>query len=116
MQDVLNSTGQKARSMRRAVWSIYFHTFASNETPSHGLCPSGPDSWCKYNVALAKKELFYHTKVISSAVTEVVKPIFQDLATDDLLRRCLHGTTQNQNESFNNGVWSYLPKSTFIGH
>lgn len=45
-----------------------------------------------------------------------MKPVFQDLASEDLLKRCLHGGTQNQNESFNNLVWTYIPKNTFVGH
>jgi hypothetical protein len=101
-------------AMRRAVWCIYFHTFSSDENPTHHLCPS--NSWCKYNVARTEGLPYHHTKVISQAIANVVKPIFQDLSAEDLLSRCLHGNTQNQNESFNNVVWGYLPKETFVGH
>ena len=30
-----------------------------------------------------------------------LKPIFEELGHEDLLSKCLHGLTQNQNESFN---------------
>ena len=44
-----------------------------------------------------------------------VKPIFQDLQNDSLLSKCLHGKTQNQNESFNSIIWKRVPKDVFIG-
>ena len=34
-----------------------------------------------------------------------IKPIFEDLSKDELLQRCLHGRTQNANESFNGMIW-----------
>lgn len=43
-----------------------------------------------------------------------MKSIFRDLAHPDLLRRCLHGGTQNASESLNIVIWSRLPKSNFI--
>ena len=44
-----------------------------------------------------------------------IKPIYKDLSNPDLLRKCLHGGTQNANESFNMVLWSRGPKDTFIG-
>ena len=46
---------------------------------------------------------------------EVVKPIFEALTRDELLDRCLEGATQNQNESLNSVIWSFLSKETFAG-
>lgn len=43
-----------------------------------------------------------------------MRPIFQDLAHLDLLNKCLHGKTQNCNESLNNVIWSRVPKTTFV--
>ena len=47
------------------------------------------------------------------SVVMKVKPVFEELSTDKLLRKCLHGLTQNQNESFNATIWERLPKNTF---
>ena len=44
-----------------------------------------------------------------------MKPIFQDLSSDDLLSKCLHGKTQNANESFNGMVWERIPKTDYVG-
>ncbi|GFV21103.1 uncharacterized protein TNCV_4267361 [Trichonephila clavipes] len=41
-------------------------------------------------------------------------PIFRNLSHPDLLKKCLHGKTQNPNESFHNVVWSRVPKATFV--
>ena len=32
----------------------------------------------------------------------------------DLLKKCLHGQTQNANEAFNNCIWRKAPKDTFV--
>lgn len=39
-----------------------------------------------------------------------VKPVYADLCTDELLKKCLHGKTQNANESFNGMIWQRVPK------
>lgn len=46
---------------------------------------------------------------------EALKPTFLALSAPSLLKKCLHGKTQNVNESFNNVVWSRIPKNTFVG-
>ena len=43
-----------------------------------------------------------------------VKPIFSDLSDDNLLRKCLQGKTQNQNESFNGLIWRRTAKDRFV--
>ena len=44
-----------------------------------------------------------------------IKPFFEYLSSDTLLRKCLHGGNQNENESFHHLVWERCPKSTFAG-
>ncbi|GFW06127.1 uncharacterized protein TNCV_4479181 [Trichonephila clavipes] len=48
------------------------------------------------------------------AVVEAIRPIFRDLSDPELLKKCLHGNTQNPNESINNVIWSRVPKKTFV--
>lgn len=31
------------------------------------------------------------------------------------MKNCLHGRTQHVNESFNNIIWSRVPKTSFVG-
>ena len=42
-------------------------------------------------------------------------PIFTDLKNETLLSKCLHGQTQNNNESLNALIWKRCPKDFFIG-
>ena len=44
-----------------------------------------------------------------------MKPVFAKLSDDDLLRKCLHGKTQNQNESVNRVIWDRVRKFHYIG-
>lgn len=103
--------------MRKAVWAGYFHLCSSNERPQHGLCPNGSESWCKYNKAIAQNQTYDHSKHthLPEVIMEHIKPIFRDLASPDLLSKCLHGKSQNVNESLNSVIWNRLPKTVFVG-
>lgn len=101
-------------SMKRNIWAIHFHKGSTDDNPQHGLCPDGPDSWCKFKKALVLQQEYKHSSNLPGDVMLATKPVFQDLAKDELLKRCLHGQTQNVNESFNNLVWSKIPKRVFV--
>ncbi|XP_011064116.1 PREDICTED: uncharacterized protein LOC105151863 [Acromyrmex echinatior] len=49
-------------------------------------------------------------QVFQDEVFKAVKPIYEELSSDDLLSRCLGGYIQNNNESFNSVLWSIAPK------
>ena len=51
---------------------------------------------------------------IPKSIFEIVKPIFVSLSSDDLLKKCLHGQTQNPNESFNNITLTKCPKVVYV--
>lgn len=96
------------------MWAIYCHSLSNDAAPNYLLCPPAPNTWCRYNKALAENESHTH-KPVPKAVMEAIRPVFKDLIHPTLLRRCLQGKTQNVNESFNNVVWSRLPKNVFVG-
>lgn len=102
--------------MKTAVWAEYFHLISTNEEPAHSLCPKTADTWCKYQQAVQKNELYDHNKHfhIAPVVMEEIKQIFRDLADPRLLVKCLHGQTQNPSESLNSVVWSRIPKTTLV--
>ena len=54
-----------------------------------------------------------HTPIIPEDLGEYVEPVFTALSRTDLLERCGSGETQNQNESFNNIIWTRCPKTGF---
>lgn len=97
--------------MTKAVWAIWFHRFSTDDKPAHNLCDK---SWCGYLKAKEAKREYKH-KPTPEAIMIAIKPIFKDLANKELLKKCLHGKTQNSNESFNNVVWSRVPKNNFVG-
>ena len=44
-----------------------------------------------------------------------VKTVHRDLTKDADLAKCLHGKTQNANESLNAMFWECVPKSNYCG-
>ena len=48
------------------------------------------------------------------AIHKVIYRIFQNLCDNELLGRCLDGTTQNLNEALDQIVWKKCPKDAFI--
>lgn len=102
------------KNMKEAVWATYFHKLSTDAKPEHGLCPRGRDSWCKFNKAKALKINYSHKRSIPEPIMLAIKPTFRALANPELLRKCLHGKTQNVNESVNNVIWSRVPKKSFV--
>ncbi|GFU02310.1 uncharacterized protein TNCV_1238261 [Trichonephila clavipes] len=102
------------QNMRQAIWAIFLHKLSTDEYPQHGFCPIGEDSWCGFKKAEASGKSYKHKNSLPVAVVEAMRPIFRDLSHPDLLKKCLHGKTQNTNESFHNVIWSRIPKATFV--
>ena len=111
---IRNNTGN-LDNMKQAIWAIYFHKLSTNDKPFHGLCPNTISTWCKYNKAKLSGETFDHKNSLPSAIMAIIKPIFLNLSQPELLKKCLHGKTQNVNESFNNALWTRCPKRVFVG-
>ena len=47
-------------------------------------------------------------------IVHKVRPIYQALSKDTELEKCLHGKTQNANESFNATIWERVPKTNYV--
>ena len=47
-------------------------------------------------------------------IKDLIMPIITDLQADELLQKCLHGETQNNNEGLNSIIWSWVCKSMFV--
>ncbi|GFX93226.1 uncharacterized protein TNCV_4761051 [Trichonephila clavipes] len=102
------------KDMRQGIWAIFLHKISTDENPQHGFCPSGSDTWCRYKKAQLENKVYHHKYKLPVAVMEAIRPIFRDLSDPELLKKCLHGNTQNPNESINNVIWSRVPKKTFV--
>ncbi|GFV31134.1 uncharacterized protein TNCV_4314591 [Trichonephila clavipes] len=101
--------------MKRAIWDIYFHKLSTEDNPQHALCPLGEDSWCGYNRSIVTGEFYIHKHSLPESILLKVKKVFRDLTEKDLLKKCLHGRTQNPNESFNKCIWERIHKTVFVG-
>ena len=106
----------KFKAMQDAVRATLFHVASSKEQNYHtAYCPKGNDSWCKFQQDQANNTNTYRPGPgLPLSVIAKVKPIFQDLSSEKLLMECLHGKTQNHNESFNGTIWDRLPKTKFV--
>jgi len=62
------------------------------------------------NGSLDKYEENYNT--LPDNVLDAIRPIYEDLSNELLLKRCLGEYNQNANESFNNLIWRIAPKNT----
>lgn len=85
--------------MKKAVWAIYFH-----RRGEHEMC----GTWCTKDEKANKHSL-------PSYIMDEIKPVFRSLAAPDLLKKCLHGGTQNTNESLHNIIWTKCPKEVYVG-
>ncbi|KAJ4451366.1 hypothetical protein ANN_02828 [Periplaneta americana] len=105
-------------NMRTAIWAIWYHKMSSDHNPVHNFCPKGLESWCPYQRAVEEKTVdsYKHKNNLAPAIMEAIKPVFKNLVSTDLLKRCVGGFTQNNNESLNSKIWKICPKVGFAGH
>ena len=64
------------------------------------------------------KTMEHHTRKrreYQKQLKALLRPIFDNFAEDELLAKCLHGKTQNNNEALNSLVWKRVPKGVFVG-
>ena len=109
-------------SMKKAVGAILYHCTKFNDETSkdeeyrHRFCPPSSSSWCKYKklVSSGSETTNYVNTINVPEFIHDIEPIFRRLSSDDLLSKCLHGQTQNGNESLNNLIWTKCPKNTFV--
>ncbi|GFW54220.1 uncharacterized protein TNCV_1559981 [Trichonephila clavipes] len=113
--EALTKYCSSCKGHERAIWAIYFHKLSTEDNPQHALCPLGEDSWCGYNRSIVTGEFYIHKHSLPESILLKVKKVFRDLTEKDLLKKCLHGRTQNPNESFNKCIWERIPKTVFVG-
>ncbi|GFU79266.1 uncharacterized protein TNCV_2137891 [Trichonephila clavipes] len=75
------------------------------------------DSWCFFQATLARGEVpGPHMKHVKTPLKEThlakIMPIYQRLASNELLQRCIRCVTQNANESLHSIIWGKCSKET----
>ena len=102
--------------MQAATRAVLFHVASSAKNNWHfPHCPTGGDSWCRYYRDKVNNTTTYKPGPgLPLDIVFKIRPIFQELSSEENLKKCLHGRTQNQNESFNATIWERIPKSNYI--
>ena len=103
--------------MKKAIHATLFHVASSDKNSWHDHCPDGAKSWCRFKQDKATGSSTYRPGPgLPVDILKELKPIYNDLSSDTLLTKCLHGKTQNHNESFNGMVWNRIPKTTYLSY
>lgn len=108
----LRSHKHDVPGMQKAVLATLKHMSSTDQTPRHDLCPEGPESWCKFNRAMANnEEPPPHKHSLPDFVCEALEPVFTRLSDKALLERCSDGITQNPSESLHSVIWQQVSKT-----
>ena len=82
----------------------------------HDNCPKDENSWCKFQLdKLNGTDTYKYKGGFPSDVRKAILPVYMDLCKPENLAKCLHGRTQNANESFNGMIWNRVPKANHVG-
>ncbi|GFX49694.1 uncharacterized protein TNCV_1637321 [Trichonephila clavipes] len=87
--------------MQRAVITAFYHCCSGKSNTMHGQCPLGSESWCAYQRAQSAGKVFYDKNAGLPKNINKIKQTYLQLCDQNLLRKCLHGKTQNANEALN---------------
>ena len=103
--------------LKNAIGAVLFHcSEASNLDTRHQMCSHSSVSWCKFQAdKIDNTSLYKNNPGLPSVVRDAIKPIFMGLSDDNLLKKYLHGQTQNNHESLYGVIWKRCPKDVFIG-
>ena len=109
---------QHIKSMKKSILaSLYHSVYNKNPKTMHKYCPV---EWCQYKKDINNKTLLYdhaavENKRLPNKFLKHMLPLYERLSTDALLKGCVPGLTQNQNESFNATIWKRCPKERLFG-
>ena len=104
-------------AMQKGILAILFHAMSSADSHCHVHCPSGAESWCYHQRAVAQGTdpvMPGHHEPIPKDLGMKLFPIFKRLSSLELLKRCDAASTQNANESVNKAIWAKVPKTVFV--
>jgi hypothetical protein len=104
--------------MKTTIYASLFHSSSTDKSPKHNKCPTGSTSWCFYQRVIANNEkpqshALMKTKLSEDVLSKIL-PVYQRLASNELLSRCVSDKTQDVNESIHCVIWKNCPKETFV--
>ncbi|GFW86343.1 uncharacterized protein TNCV_4331271 [Trichonephila clavipes] len=115
---ILRNKGD-VNAMKTAIYATLLHSISTDAKPQNSKCPAGENSWYFYQSAIANGEKPNNHKLnvgtpINEKFLPKILPIYQRLASNDLLERCIRCGTQNANESVHSMIWAKCPKEIFV--
>ena len=112
---IRSKSNKSVEETRKAVGAVLFHcSEAASIDSRHQFCPKSSSSWCKFQVDKVTNTHSYIDKPgLPIPLRKKLEPILE-LNSPDLLKKCLHGNTQNNNESLNGVIWKRCPKDIFV--
>ena len=82
----------------------------------HDNCPKNSQTWCQFQKDKLEGTNFHKSKGgLPLDVRKAIIPVYNDLCEPANLAKCLHGKTQNSNESYNGMIWNRVPKAHHVG-
>jgi len=110
----LRSGAKTVSELKKSLLASLFHVASSEEGNYHTYCPATADSWCQYQADQINGTNNHKPgKGLEYEVINQVKGEYEKLTDEKELAKCLHGLTQNANESFNSLIWERAPKSRY---
>ena len=102
--------------MKSTTAAFLFYVASSATNDYHTHCPSGSDSWCLLKADKANNtSTFKPGPGLPLDTIKVIKPIYQELCSEGLLKKCTHSQTQNLNKTLHGMIWHRVPKHTYVG-
>ena len=97
----LRNGAKNVPELKVALLASFFHIASSKTSHFHTYCPKTAVGVDIIGILLIKTNLYKPGRGLADEVINYVKPEYAKLTNEDELSRCLHGKTQNDNESFN---------------
>ena len=107
----IRSNPGNLEGMKQSVSAVLDHVASTDSNPMHDQCPDDLESWCKFKL---DKDNYKHRHGLPLPVRDFIRPVFKDLANEELLKKCLHGKMQNANECLNKLIWDRCNKETYV--
>ena len=79
------------------------------------VCPKTAITWWKYQAAKLNGTNYTEKPGLPIIIRNKILPTFKELSDETLLEKCLHRSTQNNNECINGVIWKQIPKDIFVG-
>ena len=116
-----NDINNAVKKMQINILASLHHSVANkNPNEQHKFCFDENVNWCTYKKDLQNPQSNSNTKQkeknkLPESFLQPMLPLYTRLSDESLLKRCVGGLTQNQNEGFNSTLWKRCPKERYFG-